>query len=133
MFEHFADPGWDMIVGRHQNKVIQTVFRYSFTEQVCKDLMGDLTLDDVKEFDTNVKSYPQGYHEEARIYAKSWKKEYKPKMGLLTVQPKIDSIKQRRVQCGINRSAAHKLFSSTPYLPLQWLVGIDVGKETRTR
>ena len=129
MFGHFAVPGWDMIVGRHQNKVLQAVFRYSFTDQICKDLIGDLTLEDVKEFDEGVKSFPPGYHEEARMYAKEWKREYKPKMGLLTVQPKIDSIVQRRVQCGIKGTSVLKLFSATPYLPLVDLVGVDFGKE----
>ena len=129
MFGHFAVPGWDMIVGRHQNKVLQAVFRYSFTDQICKDLIGDLTLEDVKEFDEGVKSFPPGYHEEARMYAKEWKREYKPKMGLLTVQPKIDSKKQRRVQCGINRGAEGKLFSTNSYSLLPGLVGVDFGRE----
>ena len=129
MFEHFLNPGWDMILGRHQNKVLRAVFRYSFTEQICKDLIGDLTLEDVKGFDEGVKSFPRGYHDEARIYAKDWKREYKPKMGLLTVQPKIDSIVQRRVQCGINGTSVLKLFSDTPYLPLVGLIGVDFGRE----
>ena len=129
MFEHFLDPGWDMIVGRHLNKVLQSVYRYTFTKEVCDALIGQLTLEDVKEFDTQVKGYPKGYHEEARKYAKTWKTENKPRMGLLTVQPKIDSKTQRRVQCGINRSTLIKLFPTKPYEPLVRLIGKDFGRE----
>tara|TARA_Y100000114_G_scaffold66331_1_gene60815 strand:- start:978 stop:1541 length:564 start_codon:yes stop_codon:yes gene_type:complete len=127
MFKHFKSPGWDMILGRHANKVLKAVYRYSFTKEVCDALIGDLTLEDVQTFDRNIKSFKQGYHTEARKYAKDWKAEYKSKTGLLTVQPKIDSKTQRRVQCGINQTALSKLFSSTPYDSLQHLIGVNFG------
>ena len=127
MFEHFNSPGWDMIVGRHLNKVLKAVYRYSFTKEICDALMGDLTVEDVRAFDENIKSFEQGRHTEARAYAKSWKAAHKSRTGLLTVQPKIDSKTQRRVQCGINRTALNKLFSPIPYEGLSHLIGVDFG------
>jgi hypothetical protein len=131
MFEHFQNPGWEMIVGRHKNKIITSVHRYLFTEEVCSLLKGDLTLEEVSDLDSCIKSFGEGYHEEAREVAKEWKAENRSRMGLLTVQPKIDSRRQRRVQCGINRSALNKLFSKDEFAPLQHLVGVNFAKDQK--
>lgn len=131
MFEHFNNPGWEMIVGRHQNKILTSVHRYLFDKEVCDKLTGDLTLEEVRDLDSCIKTFGEGHHEEAREVAKEWKAENKSRMGLLTIQPKIDSKRQRRVQCGINRSAIKKLFPYSELEQLQHLIGVNFGKDQK--
>lgn len=111
IFESFETPNWSMILGRHSNKVCTDVYELQFTKDICDKLKGSLTLKDVKEFDRAIKTFSKGHHEEARQFAKQWKIDNKAKTGLLTIQPKIDSKTQRRVQCGINQTNLRKLFS----------------------
>lgn len=126
IFSHLQNPGWYMILGRHNKKVCSAVYELTFTEEICKALMGGLTLADVTEFDTTIKSFGLGRHEEARAYAKEWKNANKTRTGLLTIQPKIDSKTQRRVQCGINNTNFKKLFPSVQLSEkFQSLVGVD--------
>lgn len=124
IFEHCLKPGWKMVLGRHSgNKVCSAVYELDFDEEVCSRLMGALSLEDVASFDAKVKSFPEGEHDAARKYAKAWKAEHKHKMGLLTIQPKIDSKSQRRVQCGINNTNLQKLFSLVPSDTFASLIG----------
>jgi hypothetical protein len=125
IFEALNNPGWTMILGTHTNKVCERVVEIEFTEEVCEALKGDLTLEDVTEFDRQVKSYGLGKHQEARDFAKQWKKEHK--QGMLTIQPKIDSKTQRRVQCGINKTNLKKLFDLQQSERFAELVGEDFG------
>jgi len=126
IFTHLQNPGWTMILGRHSNKVCHSVYELTFTEEVCKALRGHLTLEMVTEFDNTVKSFVVGQHKEARAYAKMWKLANKLRMGLLTVQPKIDSKNQRRVQCGINNTAFKKLFPNAQLSKrFESLVGVN--------
>lgn len=126
VFTHLQNPGWQMILGRHRNKVCHSVYELTFTEEVCKALRGDLSLEMVTEFDKTIKSFEVGQHREARTYAKVWKLANKFRMGLLTVQPKIDSKSQRRVQCGINNTAFEKLFPNAQLSKrFESLVGVN--------
>jgi hypothetical protein len=127
IFEALERGNWTMILGRHTDKVCDAVYELFFTEEICKKLMGDLTLQDVVEFDNAIKSFGPGKHNEARAYAKAWKEENKHKMGMLTIQPKIDSKNQRRVQCGINRTNLEKLFELETCSTFEKLVGENFG------
>lgn len=128
IFEALERGNWTMVLGRHTNKVCDNVYELFFNKSICDDLMGQLTLEDVTEFDNAIKSFGEGLHNEARAYAKNWKQENKHKMGLLTIQPKIDSKRQRRVQCGINKTNLAKLFGElTPCETFSALVGEKFG------
>ena len=81
----------------------------------------------MQEFEEKIKSFPVGEHLEARAYAKNWKKENKGKTGLLTINPKIDSKSQRRVQCSINNTVLNKLFKVEQDAIFAHLVGVNFG------
>lgn len=134
MYQHFLRPGWIMYLGRHRNKVITSVHKYIFTQEICEKLAGKLTLEEVRDLDLCIKSFGRGEHEKAREVAQLWKKENKDRMGLLTVQPKIDSKIQRRVQCGINRTAVRECFGQEQsFDELKNLVGVNFGKAREER
>ena len=117
-----------MYVGRHLDYTITGVSRYEFTKEVGEVMVGTLTTEDVIRFDKSLKTFPFGKHADARKYAKAFKTDNKSRMGLLTIQPKIDSKKQRRVQCGINQTALKTCFpTENPAPGIQHLVGEYVG------
>ena len=66
-------------------------------------LWGSMSREDVVEFDTYVKSIPNG--KEAQVeYNPKWKrrvKELRKKKGYMQINAKVDSKDQRRVQCSI--------------------------------
>lgn len=121
------NPGWTMILGRHDNKTCTKVSTIVFDKDTCETILGDLTLEQVQEFEEKIKSFPVGKHLEARAYAKNWKKENKGKTGLLTINPKIDSKSQRRVQCSINNTVLNKLFKVEQDARFTQLVGVNFG------
>jgi len=102
---------WEQVDGFH--KKITGVDELDFTEEILKKLKGNLTnLDIISAVNTlTLASFPVGEHEKARSWFKNWKKEYKDKMGLLTLTGKVDSSSQRRWQCSINKTNYKKLFS----------------------
>lgn len=123
IYESLENPGWKMILGRHVDKVCVDVFELEFTPEICEKLKGDFTSRDILAFDEAIKSFEVGRHVEAREFAKLWKAHMKKRMGLLTIQPKIDSRSQRRVQCGINRTNLQKLFNLTTSETFKSLIG----------
>lgn len=117
-----------MILGRHKDKVCTEVYELVFDERVRKALLGSISLNSIEELDIVIKAFPRGKHEEAREYAKFWKKINKDKFGLLSPAPKIDSHTQRRIQCTINNSNLKKLFDLTPSEKFSSLIGVSFAK-----
>jgi len=72
-----------------------------FTPETWESLWGDLTLDKIRPTDTCIKDLNIPYAE-ARTIAKDWKKVHvAPSNSTIVVNPKIDSKKQRRIQCSL--------------------------------
>lgn len=55
-------------------------------------------------------AFPQGAHNEARAAAKAHVGALKPRLGLIGLNPKIDSHNQRRLQCSVSLSGMVELF-----------------------
>ena len=79
-------------------------------------MRGDISLEEIKEFDKKIKTFPAGkVGQKLGIeFAKQWKAERKDRIGLLTITHKIDSKTQRRIQCNLNYSNYIKLFGAPP-------------------
>jgi hypothetical protein len=123
-----SDTDFTMILGRHKNKVCTEVYELTFTPEVRKALLGQMTLENVEEADQQIKSFSLGLHSEARNYAKSWKALNKNNFGLLTAAPKIDSKSQRRLQCTINNTNLKRLFNLESSDRFSSLVGVSFDK-----
>lgn len=65
------------------------------------NIRGNLKLSDIKELSSKLKSFKEGFHNEAR----EWYKTILPEYALKTkfqINFKVDSKKQRRIQCSLN-------------------------------
>lgn len=114
-----------IILGRHQDRVCTDVCEVEVTAEIWSKLHGSLTLEEVTAFDKKLKSFPVGQHLEARAYAKEWIANNKHKIGMLTVNPKIDRNAQRRVQCSINTTNFNILFNVSTSPKFKVLIGGD--------
>lgn len=105
-----------LIVGRWEQvgnvKKIISIDELMIDKKILTKLKGDLKLEELKEFNKKIVSFPSGKkgQEEGISYANKWKEENNPKIGLITITHKIDSKNQRRLQCNINYQNYLKLF-----------------------
>lgn len=106
-----------LIVGRWEQvgnvKKIISIDELMFDKKILTRLKGSLKLEELKEFNKKIVSFPSGKRgqEEAITYAKKWKEENSHRIGLITITHKIDSKNQRRLQCNINYQNYLELFS----------------------
>jgi hypothetical protein len=97
-----------IVIGRWQQvgnkKIIKSVDEIDITPEILSQMRGEITLNELKEFDKKIKSFPAGEEGQKQgiEFAKKWKAERKNRMGLLTITHKIDSKNQRRIQCNLN-------------------------------
>ncbi len=94
------------------NKIITSIDELLFNKIILKKLRGDITLDELRTFNDKIKSFPSGRagQEAGSAFAEQWKRGNSHKMGLLNIAAKLDSKKQRRVQCNLNYSNYVSLF-----------------------
>jgi hypothetical protein len=72
-----------------------------FTPETWESLWGSLTLEKITPTDSRIKDLNMHYTE-ARTIAREWKRlEVAPSKSTIVVNPKIDSKKQRRIQCSL--------------------------------
>lgn len=105
-----------IIIGRWEQvknkKTIKSIDEIDITPEILIKMRGEVTLEEIKDFNNKIKSFPAGKDGQKKgiAFAQKWKKDRKNKMGLLTVTHKIDSKKQRRIQCNLNYTNYIKLF-----------------------
>lgn len=105
-----------LVIGRWQQvgnkKIIKSIDEIDIRPSDLDALRGAITLEEIKELDVVVKSFPAGKQgQKAGIeFSKKWKKDRKDRMGLMTITHKIDSKNQRRIQCNLNYKNYVQLF-----------------------
>lgn len=110
------DRTFTLVVGRWKQigpkKIIRSIDEIDIDPEILSKMRGSITLEELRDFDKNIKLFPRGKEGQQRgiAYAKRWKLERKDRFGLLTITHKIDSKNQRRVQCNINYKNYIKLF-----------------------
>lgn len=113
-----------LIVGRWEQvgsiKKIISIDEILINEEILKKLKGTLTLKELKNFNSNIISFPAGKdgQKEGIAYANKWKAENDYKIGLITITHKIDSKNQRRLQCNVNYQTYVKLFGKPSGKPI---------------
>lgn len=110
------DKAFTLVIGRWQQigskKIIKSIDEIDIDSKILSKMRGNITLEELKDFDKNIKLFPPGKdgQKQGIEYAKKWKLERKSRLGLLTITHKIDSKSQRRIQCNINYNNYIKLF-----------------------
>jgi hypothetical protein len=106
-----------MLVGRYKqagpHKVFKTVHEFILTPTILADLRGEVTWEDVDKFHNGLRldAFPVGSHPEARQWARQRKVAIADKRSMITLNPKIDSKRQRRLQCSLRLSELIELCS----------------------
>jgi len=102
------DEPFRIIVGSYLQdgrfKRFHTVHEFLITLDILCFLRGDITATFVTDFHDglHLDIFPVGKHKEASAWAKAHKKANKHLKSAITLNPKIDSEDQRRLQCSIH-------------------------------
>jgi len=84
-------------------KVFSSMMEFIITPEIMKKIRNELTLEFVKEYHDSISAFGPGKENQrlARAVAKQYKEKLNQINTLITLNPKIDSKDQRRLQCSI--------------------------------
>ena len=85
-----------------RTKAFYAIHEIILLERYRSDLLGEITAEEISEFHEGLKRFGLGEHKEAREWARQCKQKLLPKAGPIILNPKIDSKKQRRLQCSVS-------------------------------
>jgi hypothetical protein len=85
-------------------KVFHTEYEFFFKEDDFTTLWGNTNVEKLNEYVSKVKSIDKGAEgqRQYQLVAESWKSEVTDDNALFVINPKVDSKKQRRVQCSLH-------------------------------
>lgn len=81
------------------------VHEITLTPDLAPHLLGRLTDADIANFHAGLLDHPVGSHAAARRWARDTKRALADRTGRITLNPKIDSGRQRRLQCSVRMNA----------------------------
>lgn len=99
---------YTLIVGAYNQvdnkKVFHTEYQFFIKKEDFDKLWGNTSVEKLNEYVNKVKSVKNGKEaqEEYQKVAESWKLDVKDDNALFVINPKVDSKKQRRVQCSLH-------------------------------
>ncbi len=100
-----------------QTKVFNRIHEIIMRERYRSVVLGDISESEIRAFHDQIKSFGPGHEEQAR--ASAWAKKHKRKLqsmgGLITLNPKIDSKTQRRLQCSISLGKLIEILEDDDY------------------
>jgi hypothetical protein len=129
--QYNIDEPFLMVIGYWQQegekKRFVNVVAAKIEAEQYRKLWGDVTLEDLKQLDTVIKKTPD--YREARKLAQAMKKSKPFSTSIITLNPKIDSKGQRRLQCSLSFANVFKHLAPTadPAIqerPLLWGVPV---------
>jgi hypothetical protein len=106
MMEHTRD--YRLIVGCYEQvdneKVFHTQYEFFIESQHYEMLWAGMKYDLIEDYVSKVKSVEKGKEgqRQYQLVAESWKSEVQSDESMFVINPKVDSKKQRRVQCSIH-------------------------------
>lgn len=82
-------------------KTCGEIYEFILQKEHRAVFFGDVKYEEIAEFHENIglARFPEGRHADARQAARRLKNSLKHRLGILVLNPKIDSGKQRRLQC----------------------------------
>lgn len=109
------DNDFRMLIGLYEQKSEKKFFgcilEYIIKIENIKKLKGEISLEQIADFHNSLKAYPIGEHEAARRFHRIKNKELKDKT-LITLNPKVDTKNQRRLQCSLKRQVLESILPS---------------------
>ena len=133
------EPFW-LIIGyweqREQTKRFVNIVAQRIEPDEYRKLWGEVTRADLERLDRVIKDTPD--YREARKLAQEMKRTAPFKSSLITLNPKIDSKGQRRLQCSLSWSRIFKYIAPTAdpgvqEKPLLWGVPVDLEVQSAPR
>ena len=103
-----AEYEYDIVIGQWtqagDNKVFHTEYTFHIKPEHETLLWGKMNYEKLREFDSYIKSIPAGRaaQQETKIERQVLKNIVEDSNALMSIHPKVDSKKQRRVQCSFN-------------------------------
>jgi len=87
-------------------KVFRVIHEIILRDKYRTDLLGSIPASEINKFHDGLRGFGAGQDEQsrARVWAQERKQELMPNIGKVTLNPKIDSKNQRRLQCSIHLS-----------------------------
>jgi len=118
-WESLDSSPYRIIIGLYEQVENKKIF-FEIHELIIKEkyrsaLLGRVTLEQVTEFHDKLRGFPSGAHHQAREWAKERNANLKAGIGLVTLNPKIDSKNQRRLQCSIDLTRAISMLNEEDY------------------
>ncbi len=99
-------------------KVFGAIHEILLRESYRAALLGRMTEAKVEQFHNGLKTFGTG--RDGQIRASAWarerKRELRPDTGLVTLNPKIDSKNQRRLQCSVRLSKLIEMLDADDYV-----------------
>ena len=111
-WESFTLSPFRMVVGKYKQeegiKQFYEVHEFVVLPEHSQAFLGDVSLEQIKDFHNafSLEKFPLGKHSDARALAQAIKSGLKDKLGIVSLNPKIDSKKQRRLQCSVRLADA---------------------------
>ena len=105
ILRRMVEDDYNIVVGLWKqsgdNKIFHTEYTFNIKPEDMVKLWGNMKYEDVKDFDSFIKSIPAGKEAQQTTKAErtSRKKTLADKNALMVIHPKVDSKNQRRVQC----------------------------------
>ena len=105
ILRRMSEKEYEVIVGQYKQnggyKVIHTQYTFKIKPEDYNKLWGNMKYELVEEYDTFIKSIPAGREaqQNTKIERQVLKNAISDKKALMVIHPKVDSKKQRRVQC----------------------------------
>ncbi|MCY4307204.1 MAG: hypothetical protein OXC57_02905 [Rhodobacteraceae bacterium] len=100
---------------RENEKEFREIHEIIIRGDYRSDLLGTVTLEQVTVFHNVLLGLGLGRHEEARGWADGRYEELRENLGKVALNRKIDSKKQRRLQCSVGLSDLIKVFNRSDY------------------
>ena len=102
----FDDAPYRILIGSYVQKgnvkKFTKIYEF-FLEKIHRQIFfGDVTIDEIEIFHEGINKFKEGEHNEGRKWAKDQNILLKPRLGIIKLNPKIDSKTQRRLQCSVN-------------------------------
>jgi hypothetical protein len=104
-----------LLICRYEQKGLKKIFNeiheVFIDKKILDYLKGQMPYEVVVDFHEKLKSFPVGKHVEARIFAKEHKEVLQNTYSSnIILNPKIDSERQRRLQCSMNINHLYSAF-----------------------
>lgn len=115
-WESFNFAPYRMLIGKyHQEndkKIYGEIHEFILREKYRSALLGEVTQSEIEDFHNGLKNFGKGQHLEAREWHRKQNQDLSERLGIVYLNPKVDSKTQRRLQCSVSLSELMRVVDS---------------------